>query len=121
MKARAMGRFFAEFLEGFLDEQKAEPVAAAPMVIPVAAVQDAVRNFLTPLLEEDPTAEQLDLGFADIERHPGDPVAEMALQRIAEANQRAAAREEAQGREPERPVQYDPNAPNSGAPWMSAI
>ncbi len=128
MKARSLGRFVAEFLEGFLDTES-EATAPGPTVIPVEAIQAtvkaAVHEILDPLLdeaapyEEAPSAEQLDLGFADIERVPGDPVAEMALQRIAEANARAAAREEAQGREPERPVSYDPDDPRSRAPWMS--
>lgn len=125
MKARSLGRFVAEFLEGFLEsDQPAAASAQAPMVIPVEAIQQtvkqAVHEMLDPILaEEAPSGDQLDFQFADIERHPGDPVADMALQRMAEARARSEAREESQGREPDRPLTYNPDDPAARAPWMS--
>ena len=102
------------------------PVAAAqaPMVIPVEAIQatvkQAVHEMLDPILaEESPSAEQLDMFTDGIEYAEPDPIAERTLQRIHEANARSDAREEAMGREPERPTNYDPNSPMAGAPWMS--
>lgn len=123
MKARSLGRFVAEFLEGFLETESA--TAQQPMVIPVEAitqtVKAAVHEMLDPLLAAEDQAQQLDLGFPEVEQAPLDPVTAMAMQRMAEAQARAAAREEAMGREPDRPTQYDPNSPTGGAPWMSAI
>lgn len=130
MKARSLGRFVAEFLEGFLEsDQPAATSAQAPMVIPVEAIQatvkQAVHEMLDPILaEEAPSAEQLDFAFS--QQPPSDETAEQMLYRlnqekIMEAEARAADREQAMGRESDRPLQYDPNSPTAGRPWESAV
>lgn len=128
MKARSLGRFVAEFLEGFLEsDQAAAASAQAPMVIPVEAIQQtvkqAVHEMLDPILaEEAPSAEQLDFAFS--QQAPSDETAEQMLYRlnqekIMEAEARAAEREQAMGREPDRPLTYNPDDPAARAPWMS--
>ncbi len=126
--AEAFGRGLMQGMIG-----QAQPQAVAPTVIPVEAINAAVRQatheILDPLLAEEqatPEAAQLDLWTHDIERVPADETADQMLRRLneekqAEAQMRAAQREAAAGREDERPTTYDPNAPNSGQPWMSAI
>lgn len=115
------------FGRGLMQGMIGNAAALAPTVVPVEAINAAVRQatheILDPLLAEEQQAEQLDLWTHDVEQ--GD-ISEDILQRLnaqkmAEAEARAAEREYAMGREPERPTTYDPNAPSSGQPWMSAI
>lgn len=125
MKAKAIGRFVAEFLEGFLETNSTpeEPVAAAvaPMVIPTDAVRAAVADFLGPLLQDEtPSAKDLDLFTSRIEDEstPVGDIAEQTLRRVHEVREREAeARErERNGHMPEG--YHDPNLPSSTG-WAS--
>lgn len=129
MRARALGRFVAEFLEGFAgesDEPAVEAVATpvAPIVVPVEMVREAVAAFLQPLLDADdatPSGEQLDFMFdeARAKRPPQDDIAEMTLRRVAEIQEREALRQAAERNGAAVPPTFDANAPGE-KPWMGA-
>lgn len=117
--AEAFGR---GLMQGMIGGNVTPAAAQAPMVIPMDSVRQAVREVLDPLIADEdaaPTPQQLDMNFIDVEREPIDPIAELTLQRVAEAQARAAAREEAVGRESERQHAYDPDSPTSRTPWMT--
>lgn len=138
MKARALGRFMSEFLEGLAGGKDApeKEEAASPAVIPLDVVREAVaptiRQIVLEMLQQamaeegpppeqaTPSGEQLDLIFRDAGRDgPVDPIAEATLRRVHDINERQARKDEearAQGGVPET---YDPNDPGSGKPWTA--
>lgn len=118
MKARAMGRFFAEFLEGFLDTTPEAVSEKAPMVVPVADVRNAVAEFLKPLIEEQEAPRQPGL-FEDriMDAAPAGDRGEDVVARVREARERAAEYERYQSGVP-ADGWVDPNMPGSTA-WTS--
>lgn len=100
--------FAKGLMEGLLVQKDAKE--KRPQVVQKQAVAEAVRDEVRRLLEETPSAEQLDIFARDIENAPVDPIAEMTLQRVAEA--RARAQQQQDQEENPRPESYDPNAPN---------
>lgn len=114
MKAKALGRFVADFIEGLIGDD-APAAAPAPMVIPTDAVKQAVAEFLQPMIDAEsdpPTGPQLDLFTHNIEHAepaPSDP-AEMIRQRVAEAN---ALSEQRRVEAEPPPGWVDPNMPGN--------
>lgn len=118
MKARALGRFLAELLEGFLDATPEAVAEKAPVVVPVQDVRNAVAEFLKPLIEEQDAPQQQNL-FDDriMEAAPPGDRGEDVVARVREARERAAeqARYES-GMPPDGWI--DPNMPGSTS-WTS--
>jgi hypothetical protein len=129
MKARALGRFVAEFLEGLAGgkdtAEEAAPSQPAPIVVPVEMVRQAVAEFLKPMVdaaaaeEPAPTGQQLDMMFDDA--RPPDPsdIADLAMRRAAQMQADAEAREQAARNNGAVPETYDPNSPGEKK-WMAA-
>jgi hypothetical protein len=127
MKARALGRFVAELLEGFAGESDAPAVEAtaapaAPIVVPVEMVREAVAAFLQPLMDAEeqqaPSGQQLDMIFADA-APPPDDIADMTLRRVAEMRAREEHREAMERAGSAVPPVFDANTPGE-KPWMGA-
>lgn len=137
MKARQMGRFVGEFLEGLSGGKDTETEAVAPAAAPTVIPVDTVREAVTPMIrqiviemlqqamagtdDEDPapSGAQLDLMFNDARGVPVDPLAEATVRRVADirAAQEQKDREAAMGSEV--PPMFDPNVPGD-KPWMGA-
>ena len=130
MKARALGRFVGEFLEGLAggkDPAEAEAIAPAPVVVPVEMVRQAVSDFLKPMVEAaaaetdaPPSGEQLDMMFDDARPASRDDIADMTIRRVEEIRAREAERERMARFGEAVPEAYDPNDPASAKPWMAA-
>lgn len=125
MKARALGRFVAEFLEGFAGGEETPEVAApvTPIVVQEDMVRRAVAEFLAPMVdaaadETPPSGQQLDMMFDDARQDPAD-IADLAVRRAQQMQAEAEERDQAARNNGAVPQTYDPNDPG-GKPWMSA-
>lgn len=138
MNAKALGRFVAEFLEGFTGEEGSTGNAEAvqPTVVPVEAIREAVVPVVQQMVgeiiqkameaedgqeEPAPSPQQLDMMFRDAGRAGDgrDEIAEMTLRRVHDIQEAEAKREAAARNGGAVPESYDPNDPGSMKPWQT--
>lgn len=136
MKAKALGRFVADFLEGMSGGKDSETEAVAPAAAPTVIPVDTVREAVTPMIRQiviemlqqamngeeadlPPSGQQLDMMFNEARGGAADPIAEMTLRRVHEAEELTRRREREAAQGGAVPETYDPNSPE-GKPWMSA-
>jgi hypothetical protein len=124
MKARALGRFIGEFIEGLSGGKEPEEKSESPIVVPEEMVRRAVADFLRPMVEqaaaqEDVMPQQLDMMFDDARPIPHDDIAEMTLRRVEQMREADAERERQARMGEQVPSMFDPNEPGP-KPWMGA-